>query len=193
MEFVYLQQNQELMTTMETFLELLKYTIPAIVVLIATTIIVSKFLINDTKKKQLAIFQEGLQTTIRLRLQAYERLALFIERIQPREIIVRLYQTGMTVQQLRTALVISISKEYEHNLSQQIYVSAQVWRTIQSVREQELAMINQMASTLKPEASAKELHKMIIDFIMTTDTDLPSDIALEIINNEAKIVLSQQG
>ena len=181
------------MTTMQTFLELLKYTIPAIVVLIATSIIVNKFLINDTKKKQLAIFQEGLQTTLRLRLQAYERLALFIERIHPREIIVRLYQTGMTVQELRTALVISISKEYEHNLSQQIYVSAQVWRTIHSVREQELAMINQMASTLKPEASAKELHKMIIDFIMTTDTDLPAEIALEIINNEAKLVLSQQG
>src|SRR5690606_29817866 len=129
---------------------------------------VGKFLVHDTKKKQLAIFQEGLQTTIRLRLQAYERLALFIERIQPREIIVRLYQTGMTVRELQTAIVISISKEYEHNLSQQIYVSAQVWKTIQSVREQEMAMVNQMAGTLNPEASAKELHKMVIDFVMTS-------------------------
>jgi len=180
------------MTTMQTFLELLKYTIPAIVVLIATSIIVSKFLVNDTKKKQMAIFQEGFQTTLRLRLQAYERLALYIERIHPREIIVRLYQTGMTVRELQTALVLSISKEFEHNLSQQIYVSAQVWRTIQSVREQELAMINQMSSKLQPDASAKELHKMIIDFVMTTDTDLPSDIALEIINNEAKLVLAQE-
>jgi len=177
---------------MQTFLELLKYTIPAIVVLIATSIIVSKFLVNDTKKKQMAIFQEGFQTTLRLRLQAYERLALYIERIHPREIIVRLYQTGMTVRELQTALVLSISKEFEHNLSQQIYVSAQVWRTIQSVREQELAMINQMSSKLQPDASAKELHKMIIDFVMTTDTDLPSDIALEIINNEAKLVLAQE-
>lgn len=179
------------MTTGQTFLEILKYIIPAIIVLIATSIIVSKFLINDTKKKQMAIFQEGFQTTLRLRLQAYERMALFVERIHPRELITRVYQTGMTVRDLQTALTISISKEFEHNLSQQIYVSSQVWKTIQTVKEQELAMINQIASQLKPEASAKELHKKMIDFIMTSEDDLPTDIALEIINNEAKLVLAQ--
>lgn len=179
------------MTATQTLLEILKYIIPAIIVLIATSLIVSKFLVNDTKRKQLAIFQEGMQTTLRLRLQAYERLALFLERIHPRELITRVYQTGMTARELQAALIASIHMEFEHNLSQQIYVSHQVWKTVQGVKEQELNMINQVASKLAPEAAAKELHQRIIDFIMTTENDLPIEVGLNIINTEAKVVLQQ--
>jgi hypothetical protein len=181
------------MTATQTLLEILKYIIPAIIVLIATSLIVNKFLVNDTKRKQLAIFQEGMQTTLRLRLQAYERLALFLERIHPRELITRVYQTGMTVRDLQTGLIASVHMEFEHNLSQQIYVSHQVWKTVQGVKEQELNMINQVASKLNPEGPAKELHQRIIDFIMTTENDLPVEVGLNIINTEAKMVLSQQG
>lgn len=181
------------MSASETVLEILKYTIPAIIVLIACTIIVQRFLVNETTRKRMAIFKEGLDTTLRLRLQAYERLSLYMERIHPRSIVPRVYMTGMTVRDLQSALIATISQEYEHNLSQQIYVSHQVWKTIQSVKEQESALINQLASQLDPEASAKELHQKIIDFVMTNDNDMPAEVALEMIKDEAKIVLAQQG
>lgn len=181
------------MTALQTILEILKYIIPAIIVLIATSTIVRKFLVNETERKRLSIFQQGMDTTLRLRLQAYERLALYMERIHPRTLVPRMYETGMTTRDLQAALIQSIKMEYEHNLSQQIYVSAQVWKTVQSVKEQEMAMINQVAGLLNPEGSAKELHQKMIDFIISNENDLPSEVALEVINNEAKLVLSQQG
>ena len=181
------------MTALQTILEILKYILPAIIVLIATSIIVRKFLVNETERKRLSIFQQGMDTTLRLRLQAYERLAMYMERIHPRVLIPRVYETGMTVRDLQTVLIQSIKTEYEHNLSQQIYVSAQVWKTVQSVKEQEMAMINQVAGLLPPDASAKELHQKMIDFIISNENDLPVEVALEYINNEAKIVLNQQG
>lgn len=181
------------MTAVQTILEILKYTIPAIVVLIASAIIVNKFLVNETQRKRLSIFQENMDTTLRLRLQAYERLALYMERIHPRVLIPRLYETGMTVRDLQTAITMTINSEFEHNLSQQIYVSAQIWKTVQGVKEQELAMVNQIASQLNPDNSAKELHQRMIDFIISNENSIPVEVALEVINNEAKLVLMQQG
>lgn len=175
-----------------TILEVLKYTIPAIVVLIACAIIVGKFLTGEFKRKQLAVFQEGQETTLRLRLQAYERLTMFIERSHPRELIPRVYITGMTVRDLQTLAIASIKTEFEHNLSQQIYVSSSVWNTIVSVKEQEIAMINQIAMTLNPEEDAKELNGRIINYIVSHEEDTPAQIALEAITNEAKMVMYQQ-
>ncbi len=181
------------MTVVQTILEILKYTIPAIVVLIAAAIIVNKFLVNETQRKRLSIFKENMDTTLRLRLQAYERLALYMERIHPRVLIPRLYETGMTVRDLQSAIVVTVNSEFEHNLSQQIYVSAQVWKTVQGVKEQELAMVNQIASQLNAESPARELHQRMIDFILSNENNIPVEVALEVINNEAKLVLTQQG
>lgn len=181
------------MTVVQTILEILKYTIPAIVVLIAAAIIVNKFLVNETQRKRLSIFKENMDTTLRLRLQAYERLALYMERIHPRVLIPRLYETGMTVRDLQSAIVVTVNSEFEHNLSQQIYVSAQVWKTVQGVKEQELAMVNQIASQLNAEGPARELHQRMIDFILSNENNIPVEVALEVINNEAKLVLTQQG
>lgn len=178
---------------MDTLLDILKYTIPAVIVLIATSIIVNKFLITETRKKQLAIFQDGLQTSLHLRLQAYERLTVFLERINPRAIIPRLYKPGMHVQEFRYVLINAIKQEFEHNLSQQIYVSNNVWNSVAGIKEQEMAMINQIASTLKPDSSAKELHQHILKYIVESEQEkLPITIGLNIIRNEAKLVLSQK-
>lgn len=176
---------------MGTFLEILKYTLPALIVLISNVIIINKFLLSSHKRKQLALFQEGMEVTLPLKMQAYERLTMFLERIHPREIIPRLYYKGMTAKELQIALVTNIKAEYEHNLSQQVYVSPQVWRTVQSVKEQELVMINSLADQVPADASANELHKRILDFLIThTSEETPREIALELLNNEAKMVLS---
>jgi len=179
-----------IMDATSVFLEILKYVIPSIVVLIACNLIISRFLMAQNQQKQMAIFQDVQQTTIRLRLQAYERLALLMERIHPRNLIPRVYSPNMTVQELQITMSMAIKTEYEHNLSQQIYVSTNVWKTVQSVKEQELMMVNSIAQTLKPEASAKELHAKIMDYILTSEKELPTDIALAIIDEEAKKVLS---
>ncbi|MBA3829418.1 MAG: hypothetical protein H0X33_10820 [Taibaiella sp.] len=174
---------------MQSVLEILKYTIPALVVLLASYLIVQKFVVSETQRKQLALLHDTQDITLRLRLQAYERLVLFVERLHPRQLIPRVYESSMTVLELQQMLIFNIKTEFEHNLSQQLYVSKQVWDTVKSVKEQEINMISNIAQQLKPDAPAKELHMRMVDYILTTDSEMPTDIALHIINDEAKQIL----
>ncbi len=176
--------------TIVTILEILKYVIPGIVVLIATNMVVTKFLNTQFRQKQLTMLSQTQDVTIRLRLQAYERLALFVERIHPRQIVPRVYQSDMTVNDLQQVLVYSINTEFEHNLAQQIYVSREAWETIRRTKEQEIAMVSQIAKTLDPSAPAKELHLKIVDYVLTSTGEMPTEIALNLINEESKRILS---
>jgi hypothetical protein len=172
-----------------TILEILKYTIPALIVLISSYLIVQKFLVSQVQRKQLALLRENNDVTLRLRLQAYERLVVFLERIQPRNLIPRLYHPEMSAKELQQALIVQINSEFEHNLSQQIYVSTQVWDTVKNVKEQEINMISQLSQQLKPDATAKDLHARIVDYVVTVEGDMPTDVALQVIHDEARKVL----
>ncbi len=172
-----------------TLLEILKYTLPALIVLISSYLIVQKFLVSQTQRKQLTLLRDNNDTTLRLRLQAYERLVVFLERIQPRNLIPRIYHPEMSAKELQQAITLQVNSEFEHNLSQQIYVSTQVWDTVKNVKEQEINMVSQLSQQLKPDATAKDLHVRIIDYVLTVAGDMPTDIALQVINDEAKKVL----
>ncbi len=175
---------------MQSILEVLKYTIPAIVVLIASSVIVRRFLVTEVKEKHLAMLRDNQEITVRLRLQAYERLIVFIERIHPRQLIPRVYQSGMNVAELQATLLFNIRTEFEHNLSQQIYTTTRVWETVRGVKEQEMNMINTIAQQLNPEAPGRELHQRIVDYILTQEDEIPTDIALQMISEEAKTILT---
>jgi len=174
---------------MQQILEIVKYILPAIIVLIATYVIVNKFLINETERKRLALFHENNKQNNLLRFQAYERLAIFIERIHPTTLIARYYQKDMSSQDLQIAIVQGMRNEFEHNLSQQIYVSHEVWQTVRKVMEQEIGMINSIGSTIEFGKPAKELINKISDFVLNSETVLPTEIALSVINEEAKKTL----
>jgi hypothetical protein len=173
-----------------TLLEILKYTMPAAIMLGITYLIVQKFLVTELQRKQLALLHESQNVTIPLRLAAYERLTLFVERIQTRQIMPRVYVTGMSVGELRSTLVLSINAEWEHNLTQQIYVSRQVWETVKHMKEQELALIHGIASQLNADAPAKELQVRLADYLADQEGDSPGAIAVAVISEEAKRVLS---
>ena len=188
--YYFWARTELVMDPMVAILEILKYTIPSLVVLIACYLIVKKFLVSEIQRKQLAIFKDTQDTTLRLKLQAYERLVLFIERISPRQLIPRVYNPAMTVRDLQLAMRHSITGEFEHNMSQQIYVSNNVWATVKNVKEQELNMVNRLAQTLNPDAPARDLHARILDVLQKAEDDLPTNVALQIINNEVTKVLS---
>jgi hypothetical protein len=174
-----------------TLLELLKYTIPSVVVLVASYLVVNKFLVAQMQRKQIALFKDTQDVTLKLRLQAYERLTLFIERISQRQLIPRIYDPAMTVRDLQQAVIMTINAEFEHNLSQQLYVSRNVWETVRGVKEQEMNMVSGLARTLDPEAPARDLHARILEVVSQTgEQDLPTDIALRIIKEEATKVMS---
>ena len=175
---------------LETLLDILKYTIPGVVVLVAVVLIVNKFLVKETDMKRMSIFAQQSDTALRLRLQAYERLILCVERMHPRSLISRLYQQDLTAQDLQLQMIQTIRAELEYNMSQQLYVSYEVWQTIRAVAEQEITMINRVGASCAMGDTASTLVRKITEHILTADeTTMPTDIALEALNREAKFAL----
>src|SRR5687767_8976984 len=109
---------------MNEFAEVLKILLPCLVVAGTAYFLIDKHLRNEDRKRASQFRAESQKTTLPLRLQAYERVVLYLERIAPNSIIMRTYKTGMSARLLQADLVKAIREEYEHNMAQQIYLSA---------------------------------------------------------------------
>ncbi len=168
---------------MEAFFEILKYVLPSLVVFITAYLIIKSFIENEQKKRNIEVKTMNFKQITPIRLQAYERLTLFVERINPESLLPRVYQQGMNVELFHTALLMTIRAEYEHNLSQQIYVSSKTWIAIKSSKESVVRLVNSTFSTLKPEAPAIELTKAIMEVVTSTERS-PVYIALEMLKAE---------
>ena len=171
------------MNTVNGILEVLKYLLPALVVFITTWYLVSRyFKSEDTKRQQqLALNNQNLITP--LRLQAYERIILYLERINPESLVMRLSKPGINSQQLQNELLAAIRAEYEHNLTQQIYISNQAWEMLKNARNATLQLINATAESLKKEEPAVNLSKAILEKVMQEEKNPASD-AIVYIKNE---------
>ncbi len=126
--------------------------------------------------------------TVRLRLQAYERLTVFADRAALKNLVSRTSSGGMTVVDLQLSLLDALRSEYEYNVSQQIYVSPEMWKAIGNLKEQNIFIINQIAATLPPRENAIELSKRILEYVSTTQAEL-STVVLSALNFEAKKVM----
>lgn len=120
-----------------------------------------------------------------LQLQAYERMALYVDRITPQSLIGRIYQPGLLAMDMQIAMVQHIKAEYEHNVTQQIYVSAMTWEAVKTLKEQTISVINQVAVQLAPDAPAMELNKQILEVFLQAG-ESPAELTSQIINAEAK-------
>jgi len=101
-----------------------------------------------------------------LQLAAYERLVILADRIAIPNLISRTSQPGLGKTDMQLLLTQTIKQEYEHNLSQQIYVSADAWEAIRNLKDQNIHLINQVASVLPAEANGLDLSKKILDFVL---------------------------
>ncbi len=127
--------------------------------------------------------------TIKLKLQAYERLTLLSERIGLQNLISRMPNAGLTGRQMQYSLVEAIKGEFEYNISQQVYVSPEAWRAVTNLKEQNIYIINQLAATLPFNASGMDLNKQIIDYLMSNPKATLHTVVLEALNFEAKKIM----
>ena len=139
---------------------------------------------KDEMKERFGINNE----TLKLRLQAYERLTLFAERSSLKNLVSRTVSGGMTVVDLQLALLETIRTEYEYNVSQQIYLSPEMWKAIGNLKEQNIFIINQLAATLPTQGLAIELSKRILEYVASTNSEL-NTVVLSALQFEAKKLL----
>lgn len=159
---------------MHETLEILKYILPSIVVLITAYFLLKLHLntqeeINKRELKtqieelRLQIKQEDKKYLTPIRLQAYERMVLFLERISPQSMVFRIHKPSQNVFQLQSALLKAIRDEYEHNLAQQLYISKESWAMLKAAKEDMVKLINTSAANLKPDELGIELSKKIFE------------------------------
>jgi len=127
--------------------------------------------------------------TLKLRLQAYERLTLLAERISLQNLLSRIPNAGLSSRQMQSSLIDAIKQEYDYNISQQVYVSPEVWRAVNNLKEQNIYVVNQLASAMPFQASAMDLNKQIIDFLINNPKASLHNIVLEALNFEAKKIM----
>ncbi len=124
-----------------------------------------------------------------LQLQAYERLTLFTERIKLENLISRLYVNGMSARDMQGALQLAVKEEFEHNITQQIYVNPDIWTAVSKMKDQNLYIINQLAAMLPANANAMDLNKRILELVMNNPQSTMNNLVLEALQFEAKKLL----
>ncbi len=145
--------------------------------------------VNQLQKKKPVVEDKDNFNTRPLQLQAYERLVLLAERIAIPNLVSRTNQPGLSAREMQLILLESIKQECDYNSTQQIYVSPIAWEAIRNLKDQNMLIINQVASALPPEASSTELSRQLLDFVITQKKGALHNIVLEAINFEAKKIV----
>lgn len=170
---------------MEVFLEILKYALPSIFLLILTYMMLSNFMDNEEKRRRYFLQKETQKSALPVRMSAYERMALFLERIHPDRLLIRVPSKNLKVRDYRALLVDSIRVEFEHNLSQQIYLSDEAWGLVVNAKSSTVGMINNWAQDIDPELPAVELTKHILNKVMEMES-FPTKKALGYLKREIR-------
>ncbi len=173
---------------MELLKEILLITIPSLIVFLTAYLLIKKSIENDRERRRQEIILQNSRTITPVRLQAYERLTLFLERMSVESLIMRTNKQGMDAKTLHSTLLSTIRSEYDHNLAQQIYVSPQAWEVIKSARSNTIKLINTVAEKIPPTATGSELSKNLLEAVMEMDQE-PANVALVFLKKEIATML----
>jgi hypothetical protein len=124
-----------------------------------------------------------------LQLQAYERLILLTDRIALPNLIQRANQPGLSSREMQSLLTLSIRQEFEHNITQQIYVSAEAWDAVRNYKEQNLLIVNQVGSYLPEGATGNDLNRQLLDLLVQNPKASLQNVVAEALSFEAKKLL----
>ncbi|TWR30662.1 hypothetical protein FPZ43_04625 [Mucilaginibacter pallidiroseus] len=164
-------------------LDIIKYTIAGIGIIYIAFYLFKPYLDKSNNIQLLELKKEIAAQTLPLRLQAYERLILFTERINPSNLLIRLNDSSYTAADLHAVIVSDIRTEYQHNVTQQIYVSLQAWGVVKRMKDDTLALVNSAAKGMPANATGLDLSKVILTHLGTLEKN-PYDVATAMIRQD---------
>ncbi len=170
---------------MDIFWNILQITMPALLVALTAYYAIKLTYEKELKKQVLDLKHSTKKVITPIRLQSYERIALFLERIKPENIILRNIPHDLNVVQYQSILVSSIRSEFDHNLSQQVYISSSLWEKTKLAKDETIKIINLAAGQLTQESTANDLASRIIELSVDLNPQ-PSEAALEFLKKEIK-------
>ena len=161
--------------------EILLYAVPALITGMIAYYFFKEHTKNEDGRRRFLLHKDIQVNTLPIRLQAYERMALFLERISPSKLIIRVQPTSSDKNSYESLLIANIDQEFEHNLSQQIYVSDECWNIITAAKNATIQLIRK-AALLEKTSSADKLREIVLTEMM--EKSAPSQVALSFIKKE---------
>lgn len=169
--------------------QVLLVVLPSVVVFLTAFYLIRQFLggraaeannlhLTDIKK-------EDHKQLLPVRLQAYERLTLFMERIKPGPLVLRVHKSNMTSRMLQSELTATVREEFEHNITQQIFVSDRAWNRVKQAKEETIRIINIAYQHCGDDTSGTVLSQQIFETISKL-SHTPSDEAQLVIREEVR-------
>lgn len=164
-------------------LDFLYGILPALIIGAVAFYFFQSFFKNEDRRRRFLIARENQKTALPIRLQAYERMALFLERIAPGKLLFRVKANSEDVDSYANLLIATIEQEFEHNIAQQIYISAECWDYIRTAKNATITMIRN-ASGKEDISNPNQLRELILTNLM--EKQAPTEAALSFIKKEVK-------
>lgn len=165
----------------QQLINLLMYTIPAIITGVVAFYFFKEHTKNEDGRRRFLLHKDMQVNTMPLRLQAYERMAIFLERITPSKLLIRVAPNSANKEDYESLIIQSIEQEFEHNLSQQIYLTDDCWNIITAAKNATIQLIRK-ATLLEKTDTANKLREVVLMEMM--EKRAPSDAALSFIKQE---------
>ncbi|MFD0942161.1 DUF7935 family protein [Pedobacter boryungensis] len=138
---------------------------------------------NYFRFKTLEVNKDHKTALLPLRLQAHERLIVFIERINPANLLVRLHQPAIELSALQSLILNEIKAEYQHNIAQQLYVDSTSWNVVRKLKDDTIAMINNVVQGLPENSTGVDLSKKVLQHMSTIEEN-PYDLTINILKKD---------
>lgn len=171
---------------LDRIIELLSFTIPSAI----TGLVAYYFFVTYTKseeqKLKLSLLKENQKQALPIKLQAYERMTLFLERINPSNLLIRIGSVNNDKNAYAVSIIESIEQEFEHNLAQQIYITDECWNVIVASKNTTIQLISK-TNKLESITNAQDLREAILTKMI--EVSPPSKTALAFIKNEVKNII----
>jgi hypothetical protein len=171
------------MVLTDYLLDILKFTLAGIGTVYAAFYLIKPHLDKSESMHLIELKKTISNQTLPLRLQAYERVVLFIERANPASMLLRLHATGLSAAELHSIVANEIRNEFQHNITQQIYVSSRTWAVVTRVKDDTLSVVTNAVKALPETASGLDLSKTVLAHLSHLQ-DNPYDIALKIVRED---------
>ena len=169
----------------EQILGLMVYCIPALVTGVIAFLFFREHTNNENNRRNFILKESIQKESLPIRLQAYERLTLFLERISPQNLLKRVSPISQEVEDYKSLLIQTVEQEYEHNLSQQIYVSDPCWRIVSATKNSTIQTIVSFKN--KDVSTANDIRPLLLDILL--NNEVTAEMALNFLNEEVSILL----
>ena len=161
-------------------LQLFAYLLPAVVTGVVAFYFFKMHTRSEEGRRRYLLHKDSQKNALPIRLQAYERMALFLERISIPSLVVRVAPKSADKSDYENLLIRTIENEFEHNLSQQIYMTDECWNVIKAAKNATIQAIRK--SGMRESDSADKLREDLLNDTM--DKVSPSATALSFVKKE---------